>query len=113
MPRQVQVAVPAMVAARYMRGWFVLDAVTTFPFDSALQLVMGGGSGLRSVSILRMLRLLKLARLFRLSSILENMESTPSLSLAPSLFRLFKLIFQVRVLALGACPRCTGLTPPS
>ena len=42
-----------------------------------------------------MQRLLKLARLFRLGNLLSTMEDTPALSLAPSLFRLLKLLFKI------------------
>ena len=56
-PWQFQIAVPSMIAKRYLRHWFALDLVTTLPFDTIVRLVVGSGvgSGVHSISILRML----------------------------------------------------------
>jgi hypothetical protein len=47
---------------RYLKGWFVCDFVSTFPFDAAV----GGGSEAQDLKLLQIVRLVRLAKLMRL-----------------------------------------------
>lgn len=58
-----------LIAKEYLSGWFIIDLVSTLPFDKIGKLIMGpdgGAEALRSTKILRALRLIKLVRLLRL-----------------------------------------------
>jgi len=56
-----------VIAKNYLKGWFLLDFMSTFPFAE----VMGNseGRGLKLLRVLRLARLLKLARVLKLSSL--------------------------------------------
>ena len=60
---------PAKIARNYLRGWFVLDLVATFPFDLALP----PDDGMHQSSF-RFIRLAKLVRLTRLLRLLRMMK---------------------------------------
>lgn len=52
------------VALRYIKGWFLLDLLSTVPFD-----LMFGSSGLESMRLLRILRLIRLVRLLKVRNV--------------------------------------------
>ena len=56
----------AKIAARYLRGWFLIDLLSVLPFD-----VFGVTMNNASVSQLRMLRFIRLARLVKLMRVLR------------------------------------------
>jgi hypothetical protein len=66
------------IAAHYVRGPFLLDAISTIPFDliATLTLAQGAGSVADQTTLraLRALRLIKLLRLARLSRVFERLE---------------------------------------
>eukprot|EP00930_Biecheleria_cincta_P046109 TRINITY_DN3179_c0_g4_i1.p1 TRINITY_DN3179_c0_g4~~TRINITY_DN3179_c0_g4_i1.p1 ORF type:complete len:719 (-),score=128.41 TRINITY_DN3179_c0_g4_i1:236-2320(-) len=71
------------IAKRYLRGWFVIDFVSTIPWGS-LDAVLGkqkGGSSsqatklLKVVKFLRIMRLMRMLRLAKLKTIWENIEN--------------------------------------
>eukprot|EP01039_Chlorochromonas_danica_P006251 gene6251-6892_t len=88
-----------MIAWHYTKTWFIIDLVSTLPFDKLL------GSNLsftRLFKVIRLMRLLKMARILKLSSYLEVMEE--ALGVSPALFQLLILLVQVFFLAhLLAC----------
>jgi len=55
-----------MIIKNYLTGWFALDIVATFPYDS-LSSIFGGTK-------LQILRLLKFIRIFRLIKIVNTMK---------------------------------------
>ncbi|CAE7338925.1 KCNH7 [Symbiodinium natans] len=57
-PRWVQIK--KMIALRYLRGWFLIDLMSTLPLD-----YLSPGTGLGLLRTIRLLRLLKLLRLAR------------------------------------------------
>ena len=86
------------IALRYLKGWFVIDLLSTVPFDRIFAL-FGGGAGLRSlklIRVLRLVRLLKLAKLFKLGKFATFMED---LNLNPAIMRLLKMLFQIVFIA--------------
>lgn len=103
----VLVVVPRLIAGHYLKGWFAVDFLSTFPFDSvlALLLVDNDGEALRSlklIKVFRMIRLLKLVRLLKLKKLLGNLDMEVEFS--PGLFKLSTLFLQITFVAhLFAC----------
>jgi hypothetical protein len=72
------------IASNYVRGWFPIDFLSTFPFDKVLgplitSLASGGGSAMRlprMLRLLRLVRLMKLARVLKLGNLLDAMEES-------------------------------------
>jgi hypothetical protein len=50
------------ITMRYLKGWFVCDFVSTFPFDAAV----GNGGNAENLKLLQIVRLVRLAKLMRL-----------------------------------------------
>ena len=85
------------IALRYVKGWFLLDLISTVPFD-LLALVINEGDvssssaavtpgedstqKLKLIRIVRLLRLLKLLRILRASRVFMRLESRISISYA-------------------------------
>lgn len=57
------VTAPWHIAARYLRGWFLVDFFSTAPLDYAIS---GSARGLKLVRVARLARLLRLARVAKL-----------------------------------------------
>merc|ERR1711871_697731 len=60
-----------MIARKYLRGWFAIDFLATFPFEVFVNAVGGGGSEdatttLQIVGALKCVRLLRLGRIFKM-----------------------------------------------
>eukprot|EP00854_Cymbomonas_tetramitiformis_P008696 gene8696-10318_t len=84
------------IALHYLRGWFLIDLLSTVPIDVLVEITVGGGdnlASLRLVRILRLARLLKLARLSKLSKIMHSVEE--ALDLNQSAFKLVRLLFDL------------------
>merc|ERR1719353_1438479 len=64
------------LALMYLRGWFIIDFLSVFPFEA---LAWKGGSNMR---LLRCLRLVKLLRIVRCSRFIKNLQQAVSLSYA-------------------------------
>lgn len=64
----------SLIAKRYLRGWFTIDAVSSLPFD-VINLFDTGAGSLTFLKSLRLLRLLKLFRVIRASRILARWEA--------------------------------------
>jgi len=86
------------IAARYMRGWFPLDAVSIFPFDM-LGLITGSesASNLKVLRVVRLLRLAKLLRILRVGRVFRRWES--SMAIDYMKVELFKFIGIVLAIA--------------
>ena len=66
------------IANTYLKGWFVIDIVSTLPFDliySSMSTESNDGSAMRSLKLLRAIRLVKLLRLVRIFKIVELLET--------------------------------------
>ena len=115
---KVYVTVPYVIAQTYLKSWFLVDFLSTFPVDSIVMEIVSSsqeGSGLgttdspksslrafKLIRALRLIRLLKLARLLKLGKFLKSVEEW--LELSPAAFKLLKLVLQVTFIAhLLAC----------
>ncbi len=91
---------PRLIAVQYLRGWFLLDVLSTFPFDEFFQ-----GGQLRILRILRVSRLLKLLRVLRLKRLPRSVEALEEkLGLNPSIYRLVGLLS--KIVAMGHLISC-------
>lgn len=99
-----------VIVRAYLRGWFVIDLLSTVPFDKIAKVAdVGGSSGtsaaLLSAKLLRglkVLRLVKLARLRRLGRLMSRLEDAVYTN--QSLLELVKLAFIMLFVAhLVAC----------
>ena len=77
------------IAGRYMRSWFVIDVVSTIPFDMFVAVAPAAGvdadsaaamSNLKVLRVVRLFRLIKLARVLRASRIFKRWETQIAMS---------------------------------
>jgi hypothetical protein len=84
-----------MIALNYLKLWFVLDVLATFPYFLLNTSTFGGLNFLfrapRFLRILRFLRLLKLLKSSNSGGFMEDLEYSPKVH--PGLFRSLKLFF--------------------
>ncbi|KDO33653.1 hypothetical protein SPRG_19268 [Saprolegnia parasitica CBS 223.65] len=108
-------ATPRRIATRYLRWWFWIDFVSTFPFaliaDTATSTGASSGNGtlsavggstqsyynLKLIRLVRLTRLLKLMRLLKLNRSVTSIENM--LDLNPAVLSLVKLLIQVCFIA--------------
>ncbi|CAM9237533.1 unnamed protein product, partial [Hapterophycus canaliculatus] len=83
-----------LVAVAYLKGWFLVDLVSTVPWDLlVLKIAVGNPSAATSTKLVRALRLVRLVRLVRLLKIPDFMEEWEySSPLGPSSVRLGRLL---------------------
>ena len=84
------------IAITYLKGWFVIDIVSTLPFDIIYSSFSSesDGSAMRSLKLLRAIRLVKLLRLIRIFKIVELLETAfEAIDLDPRLVSISLLIF--------------------
>ena len=93
-----------LITKRYLKGWFIIDFLSTVPIDNIAQLAMGpegtDAKNLRTLKMirgLRLLRLLKLARLLKLKKVTAILEESGVFN--PALFKLFGLLLQILFIA--------------
>ena len=86
---------------KYCKGWFIIDFLSTFPFDK----IPGSGSvgqGAKLLRALRLVRLVKIARILKMSEFFEEYED--DLAINPGVLRLFKLFLLMGFAAhINAC----------
>jgi len=89
------------IRKNYLRGWFVIDFLSTFPIDWVLEaLVPNGGNNSRAVKLIRfarLFRLLKLARVFKLSRLMSLANSF--VEIPPLVIRMFSLCLKICFMA--------------
>ncbi|KAG7387073.1 Potassium voltage-gated channel sub H member 4 [Phytophthora pseudosyringae] len=87
---------PRALFWRYVKGWFILDLISTVPIDELFQAAVGTSNQTvrlfptKLLRLFRIARLLKLTRLIKLSRVFGRIRDTVQLS--PSTERLFKLL---------------------
>jgi CRP-like cAMP-binding protein/voltage-gated potassium channel Kch len=84
------------IVSQYLKGWFVIDVVSTIPFDTIIGAASSSSSNLaftKLVKIIRLFRLLKLARILKLAAYIERIEDMMGIS--PAVFELIILLVQV------------------
>ena len=97
------------IARHYLRGWFVVDFVTSLPFDDMARAVVDldestTGTDVREFRVFKMFRLFKLMRILRASRILNRWQDRVSISWG--LFSLLKV--RPRMLVSPPAPYCTA-----
>lgn len=78
------------IAVHYLKGWFLLDALSSIPVELCEITGMVDGSELGTLKIVRTLKLFRLVRLMKIPAFEAMMEDHDLLS--PSMIRLLKLI---------------------
>ncbi|GMH86647.1 hypothetical protein TrVE_jg10696 [Triparma verrucosa] len=85
-----------IIAKEYLKGWFLIDLLSTVPIDKLVALMTkadgdakGGGKLIR---ILRLARLMKLTRVLKLGKFLKNVDMD---AVNPAAFGLFSLFFKI------------------
>lgn len=68
------VVIHSYIAKRYIASWFLLDFISSFPFDAAIRSAFVNFSGASLLQFIRLLRLLKLFRVFRLVNLIRTLE---------------------------------------
>ena len=61
-----------VIAWKYLKGWFVIDVASSFPFYLFVQ----EGEGVSLLKTLKLWRLIRLARIMRLARIIQRLESS-------------------------------------
>jgi hypothetical protein len=69
----------AKLAARYMKGWLLLDLLTVIPFD-VLVLIGTVDKTMKATKLLRVMRLIKLLKVLKGSTIIERWRSSVAIS---------------------------------
>ena len=67
-----------MIAARYLRGWFIIDAAATIEWD----LIVGAVSPATDAGVVRLCKLIKIARLARASRLINRLTSSWTINTA-------------------------------
>ncbi|XP_076801054.1 potassium/sodium hyperpolarization-activated cyclic nucleotide-gated channel 2-like isoform X1 [Clavelina lepadiformis] len=92
---------PAQIRSIYLKSWFAIDFISTFPFDLVFTLIEGASgmaeSGLKALSLLRLAKILALLRLLRLSRFIRYMKQWEEIfnfqyEMALAFARIFNLI---------------------
>lgn len=90
------------IAQRYLRTWFVLDFLSTFPFDSLVQAGQSGNSikGTELMRLPRVVKMVRLARLMRLARVRGLLQKIFGLHLVTNMIVIFSVRFMSLFLAL-------------
>eukprot|EP00163_Fabomonas_tropica_P023159 TRINITY_DN40451_c0_g1_i1.p1 TRINITY_DN40451_c0_g1~~TRINITY_DN40451_c0_g1_i1.p1 ORF type:complete len:800 (+),score=93.72 TRINITY_DN40451_c0_g1_i1:114-2513(+) len=95
------------IARHYLKTWFAVDFLSTFPFDIVIVVVLNStGDEIENDSVLRLPRLIRVLRLIRLMRLIKVFKVTKSfralisrISINTSLFKLMKLGVMLLVVA--------------
>jgi hypothetical protein len=70
------VAEPGEIASSYLKGWFVLDFFSSFPFDAALAATGQTDSpdSARILKVIRIFRMVKILRMVRIKRLLKKLQ---------------------------------------
>lgn len=93
-----------VITMAYLKGWFLLDFVSTFPFDTVIKAITGEAG--RSMGLLQTIRLLKIAkvgRVLQLSKVAKRLMAHSGLSFGTQTFLalLVKILLLVHLVACG------------
>lgn len=88
-------AVPSKILARYFQTWFLIDAISTIPFDEiAAQFISSRNlAGLRLIRVIRLTRSFRLLKLTKVMIYIEKFENFSGLS--PAVLDLFKSLLVI------------------
>lgn len=88
--------------AHYLRVWFWLDLVATFPFDYITNLTASSFGNRKYTRILKLVRLIRLLRVFRLTRILNRLKWWASIRFAVR--KIIRFIIMITVSKLLSLP---------
>lgn len=86
-----------LIARRYLSSWFLIDLMSSFPFD--LTSVIADVEAIRQFKALRLLRLLKLARVARVQRIQARWEVYAVFAMKYSSMAIYKLSIMLLIFA--------------
>ena len=93
--------IPKLIREHYFKSWFLIDFLSTVPFDKIVSSMMNNESNsiesqlksIRLIKSLRLFRLIKMVRVVKLGKITESIKDI--LNFSPATFRLMSLTLQV------------------
>jgi hypothetical protein len=93
----MQVVDPKKIAHRYLKGWFVLDAVSCIPVGHISRIIeqKAGEAGPDNVRLLKTLRLLRMSKMLRLARIRRILQKYESLMVVQEYLGLILMILSV------------------
>jgi len=98
-----------VIASSYLRGMFLPDLLSSFPFNEVVQSILGSGASLKAlrmiriIRVVRILRLLKLGRLLRLSRKLQAIDLANTFQVDPAIITLLSRMSKILYVAHLAC----------
>lgn len=77
-PSDVLITSPLAVAKDYLSGWFILDFMSSFPFDLVLEIFTDAANpdAARILKVIRIGRMLKILRMVRLQRLLKKLQDS-------------------------------------
>ena len=85
------------IANQYIRTWFFLDLLGSFPFDVVLQAVLSatlhGSGAIQILRVFKLVRMAKLLRTYRFFSRLNQLSRNERFAIFASFFSVFKAVF--------------------
>jgi succinate dehydrogenase/fumarate reductase cytochrome b subunit len=84
------------IAIQYLKGWFWIDTLSTFPFGYMAAYVSGGTKNLAALRAVRALRLFRVLKLFRVSKFNETLQN---LRINPHIVNLVVLMLSIFFIA--------------
>ena len=88
-----------LIAERYLKGWFVVDFVSSIPLERLVCAMSGGGSETELMRIFKVARFMKLARLVRFNRMLNKWQAMSVKKWQLNTTRLFKLVVMMLLVA--------------
>ena len=102
---------PKVIAVTYLKGWFVMDLISSFPFGAIISAIPSLNVNNNLLRINRLPRLYRLVRIARLMKILRVLKKTPfflnlidTFSINPGSIRMVKIVgFVIFLIHLMSC----------
>ena len=94
------------ICKNYLKTWFAIDFMSTFPFDKIIPLLLEGISpgALRSIKLVRALRLFRLLKLFRVARLNRKIKDAKiDESIHPVVYDLLGLFFWIFIMSHVLC----------
>ncbi len=92
------IVTPQKVAEKYLKSWFIIDLLSTIPFDAIIQAAVGYNSSSYGglLKTFRVFRLFRLVRLFKVSNYIHEVEDFFGIN--PATFNLLRLLVEIYVI---------------
>ena len=98
------IASPKLIAKTYVKSWFIIDLLTSFPFEFVLPLFTKNGSNInnaiiRPLRIFRIVRIIKILRLIKILKFLDGVVSQFIVREITIVLRFLRIIFKMLIFA--------------